>query len=64
MYPYSSRLVVRAKLSGKLLSMKTFYLNCIESGHDLLAELLESGIIVDHIITLTPEQAEKHKVSG
>ena len=64
-YPYSSFLVVRRKPSGELLIMKKiFYLNCIESGYSLLTDLLKEGVEVDYIISLTPEEAKKNKVSG
>ena len=43
---------------------KIGYVNCIESGHELLEHLLKNDIKVDYIITLNPEQAIKYKVSG
>ena len=43
---------------------KISFLNCIESGYELLTHLLENNTQISYIISLTPDQAEKFKVSG
>lgn len=43
---------------------KIFYVNCIESGYDLLNFLLENKVKIGYIISLNSEQAEKYNVSG
>lgn len=43
---------------------KIFYLNNHGSGYDLLNDLLEDGIKIDYIITITPEMANRNNVSG
>ena len=47
-----------------MTNKKIIYLNCIESGYDLLESLLRAGVVIDHVISLSPEQASRHKVSG
>ena len=42
----------------------TAFINCIESGYELLTHLLNNGTRIDYIISLTPEQAVKFNVSG
>ncbi len=43
---------------------KISFLNCIESGYELLTHLLENNIQISYIISLTPNQAKKFGVSG
>jgi len=43
---------------------KVAFLNCIESGHELLTHLLKENTKIDYIISLTPTQAGKFNVSG
>jgi methionyl-tRNA formyltransferase len=43
---------------------KVAFLNCIESGHELLTHLLKNGTKIDYIISLTPTQARDFNVSG
>tara|TARA_R110002020_G_scaffold209885_5_gene415859 strand:+ start:120 stop:1031 length:912 start_codon:yes stop_codon:yes gene_type:complete len=43
---------------------KIIFLNCVESGHELLIHLLENNIKINYIVSLTDDQAKEFKVSG
>ena len=46
------------------MEKKIVICGCTEFGYDVVNHLLINGIIISHIVSLTPEQAKTSKVSG
>jgi methionyl-tRNA formyltransferase len=50
--------------AGKMSDKKICMLACHEVGYGILKGLIENGIRIHYLVTLSPEQAIKYKVSG